>query len=110
MNRVRLTPMAVRDLASIRAYIEKELKNPAAAGRVVRQIMDEIRILRRYAQSGPSVSAKTGYPTDLRMLVCGNYLAFYRVEEKTVSIARVLYSGQDYLQILFGAEEKHTSN
>lgn len=39
---------------------------------------------------------------DSRFLVCGNYLAFYRVIENTVLIDRILYGKRDYISILFG--------
>ena len=80
--------------------------NPPAAKRTVKSVLQHLRVLERFANAGFSVAAKTGTDTDLRILVCGSYLAPYRVEGKTVSVARILHAKQDYLLVLFGEESK----
>ncbi len=102
MNKVRLTPEAVRDLTKIRRYISGELGSPSAARRIVGSITENLRLLERHIPAGPSVEALTGYPSDLRILVCGKYIAIYRVEGNTVSVARIFNARQDYIRILFG--------
>ncbi len=104
MNKIRITPEAARDLQAVQSYIAQDLGNPAAAKRTVKSILQHLRVLERFANAGFSVAAKTGADTDLRILVCGSYLAPYRVEGKTVSIARILHAKQDYLLVLFGEE------
>lgn len=104
MNKIRITPEAARDLLAVQSYIAQDLGNPAAAKRTVKSILQHLRVLERFANAGFSVAAKTGADTDLRILVCGSYLAPYRVEGKTVSIARILHAKQDYLLVLFGEE------
>ena len=37
-------------------------------------------------------------------LVCGDYLAFYRVDGDTVYVDRILYGRRDYMALLFGDE------
>ena len=102
MNKVRLTPEAVRDLSEIRRYISVELGNPSAAQRIVGSITENLRLLERHTLADPSVEAPTGHPTDLRILVCGKYIAIYRAEGSVVSVARVVNARQDYIRILFG--------
>ena len=104
MNKIGITPEAARDLQAVQSYIAQDLGNPAAAKRTVKSILQHLRVLERFANAGFSVAAKTGADTDLRILVCGSYLAPYRVEGKTVSIARILHAKQDYLLVLFGEE------
>lgn len=106
MNKIRITPEAARDLQAVQSYIAQDLGNPAAAKRTVKSILQHLRVLARFANAGFSVAAKTGADTDLRILVCGSYLAPYRVEGKTVSVARILHAKQDYLLVLFGEESK----
>ena len=72
MNKVLLSPEAARDLAEIKQYISKELKNPGAAKKAVQTITKELRTLARFPEAGPSV------------------------------IARIIDSRQDYFRILFG--------
>ena len=106
MNKVRLTPEAVRDLAEIRRYISVELGNPFAAQRIVGSIIENLRLLERHTLAGPSVEALTGHPTDLRILVCGKYIAIYRAESSIASVARIMIARQDPIRVLFGNIEK----
>lgn len=105
MNKVRLTPEAVRDLAEIKRYISKEFGNPIAAQRIAGNITGTLRILERHSMAGPSVEALTGHISDLRLLNCGQYIVIYRVEEEIVSIARIIHRRQDYMRVLFGDME-----
>ena len=102
MNKLVISPEAARDLEKIKQYIIYELKNPSAARRIVRGITKDLRILERYAEAGPSVAALTGYSSDLRILVCGNYIAVYKVEGSSALVARVINARQDYIAVLFG--------
>ena len=102
MNKLVISPEAARDLEEIKQYIIYELKNPIAARRVVRSITRDLRILEHHAETGPSVAALTGYSSDLRILVCGNYIAVYKVEGSSALVARVINARQDYITVLFG--------
>lgn len=103
MSKIRITSAAARDLRSLRDYISIELHNPASAQKIVRQITAQLRILERHPQAGLSVQAKTGYPTELRMLVCKTHLVFYRIEsDGMISVARILNVRQDAMHVLFG--------
>ena len=106
MNKLRITPAAASDLAEIKAYISLELHNPQAAQRIVRSITHDLRHLQQSPHLGFAVSAKIGMETDLRALLSGNYFLFYRVENETVQVARILDGRQDYLRVLFGAAEE----
>lgn len=87
MNKLVISPEAARDLEKIKQYIIYELKNPITARRVVRSITRDLRILEHHAEAGLSIAALTGYSGDLRILVCGNYIAVYKVEGSTVLVA-----------------------
>ncbi len=102
MNEIRLTPEAEKDLVEIEYYISKKLRNPIAAQRVVSKIIKDLEILESYALAGPSLQVLYGIKTDLRILVCGNYIAAYRVEERLILIARIINARLDYTRILFG--------
>ena len=104
MNELKISPEAARDLAEIRRYIAVELKNRSAADRIIRSILKSLHILTEYAEAGMSVEAKTGYPSDLRMLSCEKHIIFYRIKDRTVYVARVINGRQDYMRILFGED------
>lgn len=106
MNKVRLTPAARQDMRDIKTYICKDLKNPIAATHVTGRITKDLRILVSHGEAGFSIRAVTGYPTDLRLLESGEYFIIYHIEGTMVSVARILNRRQDYLHILFGAQDE----
>ena len=101
--KLRYTPEAISDLQSIKQYIKSTLRNPTAATRIAKMILDSCASLKSFPESGSSISALTGYETDLRMLVCENYIALYRIDNDNdmVSVARIIHAKQDYMRILF---------
>ena len=64
--------------------------------------MKDLRALGRYPEQGPSIEAVTGFQTELRMLLCGKYIALYKIENESVFVARIIDARQDYLRVLFG--------
>lgn len=56
---------------------------------------------------GMSIKSKTGFETDLRMLICESWVAVYRIEDESgmISVARIMDARQDYMRILFGEVE-----
>ena len=59
---------------------------------------------------GASLSSVIDIETDYRYLVCGKYLAFYRVVNDTVYIDRIIHSKRDYISILFDDIEDALNN
>lgn len=103
MAKINFSPEAINDLQKIKEYISEDLYNEKAAVNTINIIMKNIRVLADFPKSGPSLSSIIGFPTNYRFLVCGNYNAFYRIEDDTVYIIRVLYCRRNFMQILFGA-------
>ena len=99
--KLRYTPEAIQNLREIQNYIRKTLKNPQAAARIGKMILDSCSQLKKYPMSGLSLEEKTGYGTDLRMLVCENYLAIYKIGENEISVTRIIDGRQDYISDLF---------
>ena len=102
MYKVSFSPEAVDDLKGIKQYIKDELCNEQAAKNTVAKILKKVKMLSDFPESGSNLSAIIGFDTDYRYLVCDNYIAFYRIEDKNVLIVRVLYGRRNYMQILFG--------
>jgi plasmid stabilization system protein ParE len=63
-----------------------------------------MRRLADFPKSGPALSSVLNVETDYRFQVCGGYLTFYRLEQQTVYIVRVLYGKRDYMKLLFGEQ------
>ena len=92
--------MALADLDDIWSYIADELKSPRAAERTVGTITHTVSRLADFPDSGTPLSAAYSLATNYRYVVAGKYLVFYR-HESAVYIDRILYSGRDYIKILF---------
>ena len=89
------------DLEQINSYIEQELMSPKAALNTIRKIQDSIDNLSDFPLMGTLLSPITQADTDYRFLPCGNYITFYRTDEITVYIDRILYGKRDYITVLF---------
>ena len=103
MSKLILTADAKRDLADIKAYITNRLKNGGAALRVVASITKALHGLEQFPNMGRVVESdlnEYGY----HALVCGGYLAFYRVDGDAVYVDRILYGRRNYMALLFGDE------
>lgn len=102
MAEIKFSPEAINDLQQTKEYIIEELCNEQAAVNTVSKITKRIRMLADFPESGVLLSSIIDIETDYRFLVCGNYTAFYRVENSMVYIVRILYGRRNYVQILFG--------
>ena len=103
MNKLFFTPSASEDLLGIKKYIETELDNPVAALNTIKKIVDSLANLSDFPFSGVPLYKNIDIETEYRYIVCGNYLSFYRYNEKdkTVSVDRIIYTRRDYVEILF---------
>ena len=102
MAEIKFSPEAITDLQHTKAYITEELCNEQAAVGTVAKITKRIHMLASFPESGVTLFSIVDFETDYRFLVCGNYTAFYRIENQTVNIIRVLYGRRNFMQILFG--------
>lgn len=98
---LRFTPEAREDIQSLKKYIAEDLRRPKAAARIVDGILEGCSELRKEPYSGIDLSAKTGRYTSLKYIVTSNYVIFYRIEGKYVSIIRVLDYRMDCMRVLF---------
>lgn len=97
---LRYTPAAVDDLRRIRDYLRDELAQPLSAQRIPAEIVRRCALLKDAPLLGPTLQPRVRRPTDIRFLVCGAHLAFYRVGQDAVSILRILHSRQDFIRAL----------
>ena len=102
--KLRYTPEAISDLQEIKSYIKSTLYNPTAALRISKAILAACSSLKSFPKMGMSMKRKTGFETDLRMLICESWVAVYRIEDESgmISVARIMDARQDYMRILFG--------
>jgi len=101
MAKIEYSPDAFSDLEQIGDYIEQELMSPVAAYNIITKILDSIENLSVFPLMGMQLSSLADVDSDYRVLVCGNYLAFYRYDDIYVYIDRIIYGKRDYIAILF---------
>ena len=102
MFSVKLSPDAVQDLKGIKTYITDELQNPIAAKNTIDKIVSTYENLSLFPESGIPVQKYISFPTDYKFVLANNYSIFYRIEQNSVLIVRILYSKRNFIQILFG--------
>ena len=102
MFSVKLSPDAVQDLKGIKTYITDELQNPIAAKNTIDKIVSTYENLSLFPESGIPVQKYISFPTDYKFVLANNYSIFYRIEQNSVLIVRILNSKRNFIQILFG--------
>jgi plasmid stabilization system protein ParE len=90
MSQPFFSPLAVQDLDGILEYIARD--KPLAAITFVETLKEKCRTLARFPLLGAS---REGVVSGLRMFPVGNYVIYYRPENDTVRIERVLHGARD---------------
>ena len=97
-RQIRVLRRAQVDLLEIRDYIARD--NPAAAGDVIKAILDLIASLGEFSERGripkDAILKASGY----RYLRYGEYLVFYKVLRLQVRVSRVVHGRRRYEEIL----------
>jgi len=99
---LKFTPIAEDDLDGIYMYISEHLAAPKAA----KDLMDDIEVsimrLKEFPYSGSPVKDDILRSRGYRKLIVKNYIVFHLIDEaeKQVVIMRLLYSAQNYENIL----------
>jgi toxin ParE1/3/4 len=93
--KLKYTGRSKQDLRSIAAWIADE--NPARAKSFASELRAACRSALDYPESNQILEG-SGNPV-VRRKVHGSYLIFYRVNDKTVEILRILHGAQDYADL-----------
>jgi len=92
-----IMPKAKRDLHDIGEYIMEELQHPKAAKDFFIKFSEKIDVLLQFPFSGQLIDNKHIADTDLRKIVVGNYIVFYKPDEqaKTIIIVRIIHGSRN---------------
>lgn len=101
MSKLIYAPKALEDLQGIKAYISKQFGEDRAKS-CIQEITTTVRQLKMFPDEGVCLEEMIECPTDYHYLVVKSNYIFYRIENETVRIVRVLNERQDFLQTLFG--------
>lgn len=98
---IHLSPEVKDDLDEIWDYIAYELNNPVSANKIIDNLLAAIDSLEQSANRGKDLYFHDGTFSGYQWILSGSYYIFYQVKHREVFAARVIYSGRDYLSILF---------
>lgn len=96
--RVELLPTAWAELNEI-ADMHLYLVGAASAQKITDKILDTLKNL----EENPYMGTETKYPflteQGFRMLICGNYLCFYKVNADIVEVYHIADGRRDYAKL-----------
>jgi len=101
MKKLRLNPLAKKDILEIKNYISVELSNPKSAEKIINNFFVTFDKLKEFPSVGINLSVKFNINCDYRYINSGNYIIFYRIGDEFISIYRILYNKRDFKNILF---------
>ena len=93
--KVIIQQAAQDDVAAAAEYLAE--RSQRAARNFIAEIRKACLSLNRQALRWPLYGERQGMI--LRRAVCGNYLIFYRLDNNTVEIARILHGARDYSEL-----------
>jgi plasmid stabilization system protein ParE len=101
---VVVLPSALADMSDAVRYIATELGEPGTAERLADAFMAAADSLSEYPYSHRVYAPIRPLAQDYRRVAVGNYLMFYRVDERsrTVTVAAVMYARRDIATHLEG--------
>lgn len=100
-NKIKYSPMALKDLDEIWEYITEELMNPSAAENTVNGIMDSIDALEDFPEAGAKLLFNGDLDSGYRFVIYKNYMSFYHIQSDGIYVDRVIYGKRDYMKVLF---------
>lgn len=89
-------PIASVDIEGICKYISIDLANPIATNKFLEELEDTFQRIIVFPKMYPTVNNDFIKDQSLRKAIVKNYIIFYKIDDKTIQVIRVLYSGSDY--------------
>ncbi len=97
--KVKYSKSAIRDLERVWAEVFKASKNQKITIKYLDDLMNKIEAKADYPKSGSPLYYENGF-TGYYYVVFKAYLAFYRIENNSMLVDRVLLGKIDYMRVL----------
>ena len=98
--KLRYLPLFWEDLSQAASYIAFDLKNPAAASRLVDGVEAGILEHLKNPTMAPTYPSTRKRANPYHRFYVGNYMVFYVVIDDVVEVRRMLYKGRDIESII----------
>jgi addiction module RelE/StbE family toxin len=97
---VKYSKDAKQDLIEIKKYIKYNLQEPNIANKLINKIRKEIDKLIDNPQIYSIIDDDFIKKLSIRKIIIDNYIVFYRINENTVEIVRVIYGRRNWIKLL----------
>ncbi|MEE3420951.1 MAG: type II toxin-antitoxin system RelE/ParE family toxin [Lachnospiraceae bacterium] len=101
---IRYSPLAEKDLDAVWDGVWEASQSIEVTDTYINDLIDKISEKKEYPKTGAPLyyrSLFTGY----YFITFKAYIAFYRIEENVIEVARVLPVKMDYMKVLFGKQK-----
>ena len=103
MMKIVLTPEAANDLELLKDYLDLNYGENDEK-RILKSIISDIKRLIKYPETDIKLFDRFDIVTDYKCMYTNNNYVFYRIEDKTIRIIRILSVKRDFLYILLGTK------
>lgn len=101
---LRYSPIAENDLDRVWDEVWEASQSFDIADKYVENLRSALKKKTKYPKTGSPLTYM-GEFTGLYFVTFKAYMAFYGISGNAINVARVIYSGSDYMKILFGKSE-----
>ncbi len=91
---------AKQDLIDIKRYIKYNLQEPNTAQKLITKIKNEIDNLKDNPKMYSIIDDDIIKRFKIRKLVVGNYIVFYRINDESIQIVRIMYGRRNWITLL----------
>lgn len=97
MMKLRINPLVVKDLKSIKDFIAED--NVDKALETVQKIYRQFENIQQFPYIGAELSKRVSFKTDYKYIVWEDYVVLYKVGKEAVEIYRVVNRYQDITKV-----------
>lgn len=97
MMKLRINPLVVKDLKSIKDFIAEDNVNKALE--TVQKIYRQFENIQQFPYIGAELSKRVSFKTDYKYIVWEDYVVLYKVGKEAVEIYRVVNRYQDITKV-----------
>ena len=98
MLQLRITPVAINDMQTIREFIAED--NAVKAKETIERLFDKFELLIEFPDLGASLENRVSFKTEYRYIIEGNYIIVYRKNKMFLEIYRIMNRNQDFIKML----------
>ena len=103
--KIDYSPKSINDLQNLKDSIMDKFYDEDLVKEVISDITKNIRKLEIFPGMGKKLIISGNVDVGYRYLFCRKNYIFYRIEEESIYIVRILHEKQDFTRILLGVSE-----